>query len=1349
MTTPLDTLLAQVKNKLSSAAQFIKSNSTPNAYLSQQFQKNVAQPVAQKIANTPVLPFMNVTPKSYVQGQVINPIKQGVQQIQQPGLLNKSLGAMQLFGGVSAVTPIGALSNIAQGAIGGVGQAVREKKNPLATIAQGINTPTSVATTGLGITNPYMALAVDVLSPSAANRGVKIAQAKGLLNVPGLSKIEGALADSKGFFDSIASTFESGVSGADRKKVITELAQEAKRHAAIFEMSPKEIEQAVTSSPEGWIKKLQEKSTLFLADRARATSYGLKTNVINNKPSTGGEKGGIPKVRSYDPNNLPVSVQKLKEEILLNSDSNISSSAIEAKLKEGGSSYIKTKIDPNTLKIQDADLLKPQNTLQEGYKPIVVGKDGFIIDGRNRALSAKKQGVLIDAYVPSSGEIPKGVPEGKAKFKQPIKVPEQPRGFTESVQQAGNIPKRVKGMVQNVYTQKPNTKLMGEAQALLQEGASLDITKVQNVDQKIAATIQEAINQQRKNPDLAANLYNNLARQGTELGRGVQAFSLLQKMTPEAIAKSAAGKIQEYNRTAVRKIPELTGDQLKMITSKVDAIKKLTVGSREHNIAVNELSNTINQFIPSSIADKAITVWKAGLLTSLRTTERNLFGNSIHAIVETVKDLPATMADMLMSMATGKRTVTFTTKGVSEGWSKKTAQQISDTIKLGYDATEDISKFDHKRITWGNTPLEKGLKVYTDAVFRSLGAQDKPFYNAAFKRSLFSQAGAEAINVGRGGDRSFIQSLVNKPTEDMLKIAMSDANVATFKDKNSASKVVNAIKQELSKVKLGEFEVGKLISEITMPFTGVPSSILGQIASYSPIGLLKGIVNTGKVVASQVPDLQRQAAQEIGRGVVGTGIFSLGAYLASKGMITGQPKDPEEQRQWDLENKPRNSIMIGGKWRSLNSIGPEAVVFLAGAKLNEEMNNPEGSIGAYAGKLGKDYLDQSFVQGLQAPVNAITDPGRYGKSYVGNLSSSFVPNIVKDTSKSLDGTQRETNTIPDYVKSAIPGVRNTLIEKRDTLGNVMKQEPTGLGAFFDLFNSKTPIDNTVVSELGRLQREGEGATPSKLTPQQTILKQKVKLTFDQLNQLEQGVGEIVRPRLETLVSSEVYKSLDDEHKAKAIDSIVQDARLKYKNINAKTLTGAGLDPNQYLDINGNLKTVSTEPIPQPTLTGNKTIDDKLKAQYKSAVENQQMEQYKLSNQSTPDIGKKTYDYIDENGNYKTIDLTPISFPKLTGNEIVDKKLKSAYYSSINSQINDVIKLGQAGQITEKEMIDMVSTLNAQYTKGKGKKVAGLSPTFKTRKVPKLKALKVKKPKKIKVPKLAKIKPITYKKLKAK
>lgn len=885
---------------------------------------------------------------------------------------------------------------------------------------------------------------------------------------------------------------------------------------------------------------------------------------------------------------------------------------------------------------------------------------------------------------PSTGGEIGGVPPKMETLASGVKLPEgKVRGFTQSVQEAPVVSKGVKAQVKGGYIPKRNEKLMGEAQALLQEGASIDLKNTQNIDQKITATMQEALNQQRKNPQLAANLYNNLAEKGTELGRGVQAFSLLNKMSPDAIALSAAGKIKAYNRTAVRKIPELTGDQVKLISKQVDVIKKLAEGSRERNIAVNNLSNTINDFIPSSFADKAIAVWKAGLLTSLRTSERNIFGNSVHGMVEAVKDLPASLADRLMAGVTGKRTLTPTFQGAGEMYSKKTGQQISDVLRLGYDASEDISKFDHKRITWANTPVQQALKKYTDIVFRSLGAQDKPFYNSAFKRSLYSQAGAEAINIGQEGNRAVIQKLVENPTDEMIKTAISDANVATFHDKNSASSIANAIKREMAKVKLGDVEVGKIASEVFMPFTGVPTSILGQIANYSPIGLLKGIINTGKVLAQDIPDLQRQAAHEIGRGVIGTGIFGLGSYLASKGLITGQPKDATEQRQWDLENKPRNSILINGKWRSLNSVGPEAVVFLAGAKLNEEMQNPEGSIGGYAGTLGKDYLDQSFVTGIQQPVNAITDPARYGKSYVGNQMASVMPNIGKDLAKSLDPVQREANTITDYVKQATPLVRNTLIEKRDTLGNVMPQEPTGLGAFFDLFNSKTPVDNAVVNELSRLQKEGQSATPSKLTPNQTILKQKVKLTFDQLNQLEKGVGEALKPRLESLVTSPNYQQLDDEQKAQAIDKVVQTTRSQYKNLNASSIT-SGASPT--------------------TLPQGEMIP-----------------------------------IVNKNGNVTMIDTSfQPERPKLTGQAELDKKLLSSYYGDITQKTNDIVALYKAGKLSANDANTQIAQLKA--LKGGGSKKVSLGKM----RMPKLKKLKVYKMKKIKfkqikLPKLSKLK----------
>jgi hypothetical protein len=195
------------------------------------------------------------------------------------------------------------------------------------------------------------------------------------------------------------------------------------------------------------------------------------------------------------------------------------------------------------------------------------------------------------------------------------------------------------------------------------------------------------------------------------------------------------------------------------------------------------------------------------------------------------------------------------------------------------------------------------------------------------------------------------------------------------------------------------------------------------------------------------------------------------------------------------------------------------------------------------------------VQGIQAPVNAITDFNRYGKSYVGNLISSPIPNIVKDASKSFDSKQRETNTILDYAKLGTPGLRNALVEKRDPLGNVMRQEPSGIGAFVDVFNSKTPANNAIISEFSRLNSTGNNVATGKISKSQTINGQKTDLTPSQLNEFEKQVGEKAQPLLTKLISSSGYQSLSDEDKASAIDNIMTSVRKQVRNTpGIKTVT---------------------------------------------------------------------------------------------------------------------------------------------------------------------------------------------------
>lgn len=641
------------------------------------------------------------------------------------------------------------------------------------------------------------------------------------------------------------------------------------------------------------------------------------------------------------------------------------------------------------------------------------------------------------------------------------------------------------------------------------------------------------------NVDKANAILN--ATSGTNEGQMIQILANYDKTSPEGSLRLANKLVKEYNKVHVDSPINIDNKRIQDIYNQAKEIQGMKIG-RERNIASQELIDEINSFIPSTIADKAITVWKAGLLTSLRTTERNLLGNTVMEGAEITKDVPAAFIDRMLSFKTGQRTITATTKGLGEG-SKQGFQQAKDLVTLGYDPTEDIQKFDVKKINWGNNPIEQVLKKYTDTVFNVLAGEDRPFWQSAYARSLYDQAGSEAINVGKKGNSEYIANLVQNATARMKANATTDANYATFHDKNSITKAASAIKQALSKN-----ELTKLGSEFIMPFTGVPSSIVGKAIDYSPIGLVKGAVKAGKVLIgdSNVASLQRQASQDLGRGIVGTALVALGAYLAQKGLMTGNPKDASESNQWQLEGKQANSVLIGGKWRSINSIGPQAIILLAGAKAKEDLGQ-EGGVGKFIGDIGKDFLNQTFLSGVQGLTNAVSDPTRYAQSYLQSEASSFIPNIVKDTAKAFDKTSREINNIGDSIKSGIPGLRNTLTPKRDVLGNEVSQEPTGIGAYIDLFNSKTPISNTVVDELARLNNVGQNSAPSKLSKNQTIGKQKITLTPSQLDYLEQAVGEKLSGTLNTLFNSESYRSLSDEEKSKAISDLTSKIRKQVKN----------------------------------------------------------------------------------------------------------------------------------------------------------------------------------------------------------
>jgi len=128
----------------------------------------------------------NAVNSPYFQNKVYNPISQGVQQFTKPGLMNKVIGGATAAGGVWGAMPSGMIFNEGYGAAGGAIRSARTGQPLAQSVIQGLNQPTDIGGSGLGIKNPLLATGVDLLAgnPKALlTKGPKLLGAvKGMLS---------------------------------------------------------------------------------------------------------------------------------------------------------------------------------------------------------------------------------------------------------------------------------------------------------------------------------------------------------------------------------------------------------------------------------------------------------------------------------------------------------------------------------------------------------------------------------------------------------------------------------------------------------------------------------------------------------------------------------------------------------------------------------------------------------------------------------------------------------------------------------------------------------------------------------------------------------------------------------------------------------------------------------------------------------------------------------------------------------------------------------------------------------------------------------------------------------------
>lgn len=639
----------------------------------------------------------------------------------------------------------------------------------------------------------------------------------------------------------------------------------------------------------------------------------------------------------------------------------------------------------------------------------------------------------------------------------------------------------------------------------------------------------------------ASDVANESARNLTEHGRAIQASTLLGQLTPEGMLRMASREIQRYNEKVAKsmgglfglakRIPELTGEQGSKIVEMMTKIQGID-DAIERAMEMKKLERYIGNLVPSPMSKKLSTIWKAGLLTGIKTHGLNLLSNMAHQATEIVKDIPAVMVDKIASIFTGKRTIGgLGIKGIPQGI-KDGIQKGWRYWKTGFDERDIASKLDYNFVNMGNSKVAKAIQAYTESVFRSLGTADQPFYYGARSRSLMSQAIAQARNEGlKGIARSKrVAELMKAPTDKMLMNAVLDAETAVFQNQTRLGNIARAIQKQPG----GEFIV---------PFGKTPSAVATQVWNYSPAGIVSTIVsNIGKGKFNQ-----KAFSQGIGRGVIGTvGSMYIGRKLYDKGMISlAWPTSEKERKLWELEGRKPNTILIGGKWRSPAVLGPAGLAVIVGAHMENSMQKDGSPIGAFASLasgIGSTVTEQSFLQGLNQAIDAIKDPERSFRGFAQSFISSWIPTIIADVARSIDETERMSRTVGDRIKARIPGVRQTLEPKISTLG---EQAPTGsfFTAMFDATRPGVPMadkSDPVVREIRRLADRGYQVTPTQLGP----LRGYESLTPEENTFLWEISGRYAKNAIQQIISNNTYDRMDDEQRAKVINNAIQDVKVE-------------------------------------------------------------------------------------------------------------------------------------------------------------------------------------------------------------
>jgi hypothetical protein len=616
----------------------------------------------------------------------------------------------------------------------------------------------------------------------------------------------------------------------------------------------------------------------------------------------------------------------------------------------------------------------------------------------------------------------------------------------------------------------------------------------------------------------------------------------------------------------------VTADEAKTINEKSKKLEELYVeglgnpnvnpkGQREYFKARRDIEDYLDSLTPSSkLRVVTSTISRGNMLWRLPSILVNINSNNIEGTIATVVRRFA------------ERTIKADNAGEIGKYVKFNANIFLET---GFDLSR-MQTIESDRKILGEeigTSQGKGLirkvgRFYEDVIFNmTQGMPDVIASSIAFSDRATLTATKIARHEGlKGVDAKkralFLTNdsmLVNPTTlegEEIRKIAMIDAQRSTNTDTRILAKKTLAFRKLLN---VGDFRFG----DMQIPFVKTTANAIQSSLETSGITIpIKVIINAIKMVklvrgGDGWGEASRESFTNFGDTMVRAGLGVFGAWLIANAInkedyVGIYPTTLKEQELLRMKNAVANSIRIGGKYWSLDWFGALAaplIGFLNAKKYGYDIPSSAYFYGSgvtyqILKTPGLDYIRQSldslqkFLTSTKSTVPS--DVSKQIANYmVDFVKSRFVPGFAQSLAELTDNVVRDASTKNDIlapIKSMIPGLRQTLPEKRTVFGETIATE--GWNTLIFGGRQKTAVDNNIIKELNRLSDTGLLPALYDIEKKsQRARDLKIQIGNEKFSKAKELYGKRLKIAVNGLIRSTKYIKAEDDEKKDMIDKV--------------------------------------------------------------------------------------------------------------------------------------------------------------------------------------------------------------------